>query len=143
MYCETLAKSKEKKVMNKNRYYVSFLFIFSLFSLSITGCGDLKITSYFNPSDPKLNKYKTLEIVDFETEITDVPNEALTRIPDEVAKLIVSKNICFYKLEVKEDCEEFYNKSYENILKARKDGTNIRESQRALALNYLHLKRSK
>jgi hypothetical protein len=85
--------------MNKNRYSVSFPFIFSLLSLSITGCGDLKVTSYFNPSDPKLNRYKTLEIADFETEITDVPKEALTRISDEVAKLIVSKNIGFQKVE--------------------------------------------
>lgn len=51
--------------------------------------------------------------------------------------------IGFYKLEVKEDYEEFYNKSYENILKALKYGTNTKETQRALALNYLHLKRSK
>src|SRR3989304_888204 len=51
--------------------------------------------------------------------------------------------IGFYKLEVKEDYEEFYNKSYENILKALKHGTNTKETQRALALNYLHLKRSK
>jgi len=85
--------------MNKNWYFISSLFIFSLLCLSITGCGDLKVASYFNPSDPKLNKYKTLEIADFETEITDVPNEALTRISDEVAKLTVSKNIGFQKVE--------------------------------------------
>ena len=84
--------------MNKNWYFISALCIFSLLFLSITGCGDLKITSYFNPSDPKLNKYKMLEIVDFETEITDVPNEALTRIPDEIAKLITSKNVGFQKV---------------------------------------------
>ncbi len=51
--------------------------------------------------------------------------------------------IGFYKMEVKEDYEEFYNKSYENMLKALKYGANTKETQRALALNYLHLKRSK
>jgi tetratricopeptide (TPR) repeat protein len=51
--------------------------------------------------------------------------------------------IGYYKMEVKEDYEEFYNKSYENMLKALKYGANTKETQRALALNYLHLKRQK
>jgi tetratricopeptide (TPR) repeat protein len=51
--------------------------------------------------------------------------------------------IGYYKMEVKEDYEEYYNKSYENMLKALKYGSNTNETQRALALSYLHLKRLK
>jgi tetratricopeptide (TPR) repeat protein len=51
--------------------------------------------------------------------------------------------IGYYKMEVKEDYEEFYNRSYENMLRALRLGANTKESQRALALSYLHLKRLK
>jgi tetratricopeptide (TPR) repeat protein len=47
----------------------------------------------------------------------------------------------YYKMEVKEDYEDSYNKSYENILKALKLDPNTEDSQRALALSYLHLRR--
>ncbi len=49
----------------------------------------------------------------------------------------------FYRYEVKDDYEEFYNRAYQNILKALQFGPNFKETQRALALNYLHLSREK
>lgn len=49
--------------------------------------------------------------------------------------------IGYYKMEVKEDYEDSYNKSYENILKALKLGANTNDTQRSLALSYLHLRR--
>lgn len=47
----------------------------------------------------------------------------------------------YYKMEVKEEYEDSYNRSYENILKALKLDSKSNDTQRALALNYLHLRR--
>lgn len=85
--------------MHKNRNVVSSLFIFLIVFLLITGCGSLKMTSYFNPQNPKLGKYKAIEIPDLETEIPNVPNAALTRIPDDVAKQLISNNVGFQEIE--------------------------------------------
>jgi len=49
----------------------------------------------------------------------------------------------FYRYEVKDEYEEYYNKSYQNMKKALQHGPNLKETQRALALNYLHLSREK
>jgi len=49
--------------------------------------------------------------------------------------------IGFYRLEVKDDYETFFNQAYQNILKALEYGPNLLETQRALAINYLHLSR--
>ncbi len=49
--------------------------------------------------------------------------------------------IGFYKSEVKEEYEEYFIKAYQNILQALKYGPNLVETQRALAVNYLHLSR--
>ncbi|MCI0454145.1 MAG: hypothetical protein L0Y68_04020 [Candidatus Dadabacteria bacterium] len=85
--------------MNKNQFIGSSLSILFLLLLSITGCGSLKMTSFFNPQNPKLGKYKAIEIPDLETEIPNVPNAALTRIPDEVTKQLISKNVGFQEIE--------------------------------------------
>ncbi len=50
--------------------------------------------------------------------------------------------IGYYKMEVKEEYEDSFNRSYENILKALKLGANTNDTQRALALSYLHLRRT-
>lgn len=47
----------------------------------------------------------------------------------------------YYKMEVKEDYEDSYNRSYENILKALKLDSKSIDTQRVLALSYLHLRR--
>ncbi len=47
----------------------------------------------------------------------------------------------YYKMEVKENYEDSYNRSYENILKALKLDAKTNDTQRALALSYLHLRR--
>jgi tetratricopeptide (TPR) repeat protein len=49
--------------------------------------------------------------------------------------------IGFYRLEVKDEYEKFFNQAYQNILKALQYGPNLLETQRALAINYLHLSR--
>ncbi|MER3447342.1 MAG: hypothetical protein C4291_11085 [Candidatus Dadabacteria bacterium] len=49
--------------------------------------------------------------------------------------------IGYYKMEVKEDYEDSYNRSYENMLKALKLDPKSIDTQRALALSYLHLRR--
>ncbi len=49
--------------------------------------------------------------------------------------------IGYYRLEIKEDYEDQYIRSYENMLKALKLDANTIGTQRALALSYLHLRR--
>jgi tetratricopeptide (TPR) repeat protein len=51
--------------------------------------------------------------------------------------------IGFFKREDREDYEDAYNMSHENIVKALQLGKDSLESQRALALSYLHLQRKK
>jgi len=46
-----------------------------------------------------------------------------------------------YRYEVKLEYEEYFNKSYNYILKALEIGPSLPETQRALAYNYLHLSR--
>lgn len=53
----------------------------------------------------------------------------------------VNSFIGFYRLEVKDEYEAFFNQAYQNILKALQYGPNLLETQRALAINYLHLSR--
>jgi tetratricopeptide (TPR) repeat protein len=53
----------------------------------------------------------------------------------------VNSFIGFYRLEVKDEYEPFFNQAYQNILKALQYGPNLLETQRALAINYLHLSR--
>jgi hypothetical protein len=77
--------------MNESRFVISSVCILFLVFL-ITGCGDLKIASNFNPPEAKLGKFKAIEIADFETDIENLPKDALTKIPDEVAGLLISKN---------------------------------------------------
>ncbi|HEX3034611.1 MAG TPA: hypothetical protein VHT73_05670 [Thermodesulfobacteriota bacterium] len=65
----------------------------------ITGCRGLKAYSDFEPPDTELSEYRALEIADLETEIPDVPQDALTKIPDEVANLLASKRDGFEEVE--------------------------------------------
>mgnify|MGYP001772914394 FL=1 len=88
--------------MNKNRFFIFSVFTFYTLIFLIVGCGDLKTVSSFNPPESKLSKYKALEIADFETQIDSVPKDALTAIPDEVAKLLASQKNTFQKIERRE-----------------------------------------
>ena len=49
----------------------------------------------------------------------------------------------WYRYEVKEDYEKYYNDSYANMVKALQLGPNMVETQLALAYTYLHLSREK
>ncbi|GEM_PF-761477 len=84
--------------MNKNRFSILSACILCMLTFLTAGCGDLKTVSSFNPPEAQLAKYKALEIPDFETQIDNAPKSALTEIPDEVAKLLASKNT-FQKVE--------------------------------------------
>jgi tetratricopeptide (TPR) repeat protein len=55
----------------------------------------------------------------------------------------VYSSIGYYKYEVREDYEDYFNRAYTNIVKAISLDGNSRECKRALALNYLHLRRLK
>jgi hypothetical protein len=85
--------------MNKNRFFIFSTCILYVLTFLIVGCGDLKTVSSFNPPEAKLAKYNALEIADFETQIDNIPKDALTAIPDEVAKLLTSKKNAFQKVE--------------------------------------------
>jgi len=65
---------------------------------SIAGCGDVKTSSYFSQPEVKLSKYAGLEITDFETKIKHLPQDALTQIPDETARLLASEKTAFRKI---------------------------------------------
>jgi hypothetical protein len=73
--------------------------IFYMLIFLTAGCGDLKTVSSFNPPEAQLSKYRALEIADFGTEIDDVPKQALTEVPDELAKLLASKKDSFQRVE--------------------------------------------
>ncbi len=63
--------------------------VFIAFVLS--GCGEIKTTSYFTPTKTKLSEYQAVQFETFETEIDDFPKEALAKIPAESAALLDSK----------------------------------------------------
>ena len=49
----------------------------------------------------------------------------------------------FYRYEVREEYEQYYNDSYANLVKALQLGPNLEETQLALAYSYLQLSREK
>lgn len=77
--------------MNEKRFFIFSISVFYLLAFLVAGCGDLKIYSNFEPPENELSRYRALEIADFETELADVPEGALTKIPDEVEKLLTSR----------------------------------------------------
>ena len=91
------AKERERR-MNKSRISSSSAF-WIVVTLFITGCGGLKVYSDFEPPDTELSEYRALEVADLETEIPDVPEDALTKVPDEVAKQLASKSDGFEEVE--------------------------------------------
>lgn len=62
------------------------------FALVLSGCGEIKTTSYFTPTKTKLSQFQAVQFETFETEIEDFPKEALAKIPAESAALLDSKN---------------------------------------------------
>ncbi len=77
--------------MKKNiRIFVLIPIVLIAFALS--GCGEIKTTSYFTPTKTKLRDFQAVQFEEFETEIEDFPKEALARIPAESAALLDSKN---------------------------------------------------
>ena len=61
-------------------------------------CGDLKTVSYIAPPTTKLSNYSYVEVATFETEVEDVPQEALTLLPKAVAEEISEAALGFKKV---------------------------------------------
>lgn len=67
----------------------------SLIPILNSGCGDVKTSSYFTPPKSKLDKYEGLEIFDFQTTIPDFPKDALSKIPNDVEKILKTEKDSF------------------------------------------------
>lgn len=74
----------------KSRSILYLLVPLALIAFAITGCGEIKTTSYFTPTRTKLKDYQAVQFENFETEIEDFPKEALVKIPAESAALLES-----------------------------------------------------
>ena len=74
---------------------ISILYVlvpFAFIAFAISGCGEIKTTSYFTPTKTKLKDFQAVQFETFDTEIEDFPKEALAKIPAESAALLDSKD---------------------------------------------------
>lgn len=85
-------------MFTKSKYLVFDLLLITLV-FAISSCGDLKTVSYITPPKSQLKHYQALEIPNLETDIEDVPDDALTELPEEIAKKIMEKGIRFKEVE--------------------------------------------
>ncbi|MEQ9617656.1 MAG: hypothetical protein RIG61_00600 [Deltaproteobacteria bacterium] len=78
----------------RRQYCVSLIFLILVIagSVLITGCTNVKTTSYFTPTKTKLKEFQAIQFETFETQIEDFPKEALTKVPDQAAELLASRN---------------------------------------------------
>ena len=76
------------------QYYYAFVVLIPLILLSMlnSACTNIKTSSYFTPTKTKLSDFKAIQFETFETEIEDFPKDALTKIPDQAAALLATKN---------------------------------------------------
>ena len=76
------------------QYYYAFVVLIPLILLSMlnSACTNIKTSSYFTPTKTKLGDFKAIQFETFETEIEDFPKDALTKIPDQAAALLATKN---------------------------------------------------
>ena len=87
------------------KYYFAFSIFLSLILLSLlnVSCTNIKTSSYFTPTKIKLGDFKAIQFEIFETKIEDFPKEALTKVPEQTAALLATKNkfqeVKFGKLE--------------------------------------------
>lgn len=58
----------------------------------LSGCGEIKTTSYFSPTKTKLRDFQAVQFENLETEIEDFPKEALAKIPAEAAAQLDGDN---------------------------------------------------
>jgi hypothetical protein len=74
---------------------ISILYVLvplAFIAFAISGCGEIKTTSYFTPTKTKLKDFQAVQFETFDTEIEDFPKEALAKIPAESAALLDSKD---------------------------------------------------
>ncbi len=74
---------------------ISMLYVLvplAFIAFAISGCGEIKTTSYFTPTKTKLKDFQAVQFETFDTEIEDFPKEALAKIPAESAALLDSKD---------------------------------------------------
>ncbi len=64
----------------------------AMLALLIPGCTNIKTTSYFTPTTTKLEQYQAVQFENFETEIVNFPEEALSKVPEQAAALLESRN---------------------------------------------------
>lgn len=78
----------------RREYFLSLIVLIFIVASSvfITGCTNIKTTSYFTPTKTKLSDFQAIQFETFETQIEDFPKEALTNVPDQAAELLSSKN---------------------------------------------------
>lgn len=69
-----------------------FLFSLILLAMATSGCMNIKTTSYFTPTKTQLRNFQAVQFETFETQIEDFPEEALTKVPEQAAALLESKN---------------------------------------------------
>ncbi len=71
--------------MNMNKCKLLLFVIFPLLLALGIGCGAQSTVSA-RPSQGKLSNYEALEVADFQTKISDVPEEVILGIPDRVVR---------------------------------------------------------
>ena len=78
--------------MKKKKGLILYILVpIAFFALVLSGCGEIKTTSYFTPTRTKLKDFQAVQFENFETEIEDFPKEALHKIPAESAALLDTK----------------------------------------------------
>lgn len=75
------------------------LFILLPIFLLLVSCGDLKTTSYFTRPSTSLSEFNAIEVHDFETQLKDVPAEALTKLPERIAEKLRAGGKSFSTVE--------------------------------------------
>lgn len=76
----------------KKNFILSFLVPVAFFAFALSGCGEIKTTSYFTPTKTKLRDFQAIQFETLETDIEDFPKEALSKVPAESAALLDTKD---------------------------------------------------
>lgn len=69
--------------------------LFLILAAFAAACGNIKTTSYLSAPTARFASYTGLEIPNLESKIPDIPQDALTEIPKEVAKALRDKKVGF------------------------------------------------
>ena len=81
----------EAQIQMKKNLTLLLIVPIAFIAFVLSGCGEIKTTSYFTPTKTKLRDFQAVQFENFETEIDDFPKEALVKIPAESAALLDSE----------------------------------------------------